>query len=177
MTNKPTYAFLTFTALWALLWAACTPERQTCLTPKMANMTVTSLHKAKDTSTIYTDTSLTNAVFIPLTPTGTKSGILFSGNQSNFSLSLSPADTISRWLFRTNNAGVDTAVNKYDTITFTYARNLQFLSNACGFTYFFTLHSVHTSHYMIDSSGINNASVTNASNTPKHVQIYIHPGF
>jgi hypothetical protein len=152
-----------------ILFAACTQQRQPCLSPKTAGMIVRTMHKAKDTSRVFTDSTLTTATFIPQTDPAVTRFVYTKG--SLFSLSLSPDSDMCRWAFTT-----DTANSVFVTFSFYYRRRLEFLSNACGYIYFYDLDSVRTTHAMVDSVHIINASVTNDVNT-KHVEIYLHPGF
>ncbi len=156
-------------ALIMVAWAGCTTERQPCLTPKTASLNLVCMHLPTDTATLFIDTAIPSAVFIALTKTK-EVGTIFP-LQSNFTLSLSPDTTFCQWRFTT-----DSTNTKYDTLSFYYQRNLQFLSNACGYAYFYTLDSVRTTHLIIDSLLITNTSVTNNVNT-QHLQVYIHPDF
>lgn len=159
---------------WALLccifWMACTQQRQPCLTPKTAILNVETMHLTSRTATSFTDTGLPHPVFVAVTDSNLR--LFFFPQQATFILSLSPVADTARWLLITDTAGT----HAFDTLTFHYQRDLQFLSNACGYTYFFNLDSVHTTHHNIDSLRIINTNVTNNVNT-KHLQIYIHPDF
>jgi len=176
MTDKNTYLFPILCVLIIASAMACRQERQPCLIPKTANMVLDTKHRASDTSTVFTDSLLSRSVFFSLTRTGSK-GTLYAGPQASFNLSLSPDTSFCQWALRADSNGMALAANPFDTISFYYQRNRQFLSNACGFTYFFSLDSVHTTHRMIDSVRIVNYSVTNNVNTPHHIQVYIHPAF
>lgn len=168
---------LVFLPIYCLVWAACTQQRKPCLTPKIAGLTIESMHFTTDTSTVFVDTALVTAEFVPLTNSALV-GLLFPQG-SAFTISLSP-DTIScKWLFRT-----DTTIATFDTLTFYYKKQLQFLSNACGYTYFYVLDTVTTTHYSlqtpqyaIDSVHITNPGVTNNANATKNIQVFIHPDF
>ena len=169
MIRNHQYLLIVLIALYGIVWMGCTQQRQPCLTPKQAILNVECMHLASDTSTVFVDTALPHGVFLALTDLGTKGG--YYPQQAIFTLSLSPDTTFCKWLFRTDTSG-----NNFDTITFYYKRNLQFLSNACGYADFYTLTSVNAKGTMIDSAHIINYSVTNDVNT-KHVQIFIHPDF
>jgi uncharacterized protein DUF6452 len=170
MIRTPRYLLIILMALCGIAWAACTQTRLPCLTPKTAILTLESMHKTSDTATIFYDTALTSAVFVALTKTGADTEKIFS-QQATFVLSLSPDTGFSAWLVKT-----DTTAVTFDTIFFYYKRQLQFLSNACGYTYFYSLDSVHGKGRMIDSVHLNNTSVTTNVST-KHLQIYIHPDY
>ena len=153
------------------LWVACTQTRDPCLTPKIASLNIEMIRLVSDTSTAFIDTALPAAIFIPLTKNGINTGTIYP-QQSNFTISLSPDDTVCKWLFTTDS------LYSFDTLTFYYQRNLQFISNACGFTYFYSIDTILVTHdisapVIIDSFHIKNTSVTNNVNT-KHLQIYIH---
>jgi hypothetical protein len=150
------------------LWVACTQTRNPCLVPKIATFNIETVHLVKPADTSFTDTALPAAVFIPLAKVDSNVGTIFP-LQSIFTISLSPDTNFCRWAFTT-----DSFRNEFDTLSFYYQRDLQFISNACGFTYFYTLDSVHTTHNNIDSLFITNTSVTNNVNT-KHLRIYIKP--
>jgi hypothetical protein len=162
--------------LCGLAWAACTQQRAICLTPTTASFNMVFMHLPADTSTIFIDTALPAAVFVALTKKGTDTTV-YSLQQSAFTISLSPDSDFCRYLFKT-----DTTTPYFDTLTFYYQHTLQFLSNACGFAYFYTLDSVRTTHFSngpppyfsIDSTYIINTSVTNNVNTTQ-LQVYIHP--
>lgn len=157
-------------AITTLLATACTQERQPCLTPTTASLNVQCVHLLSDTSAQIRDTALPRAILAPITAAGPQWRI-YSSPSSLFTLSLSPLADSCQWLFTT-----DSLNQPLDTLSFSYQRNLQFLSNACGYASFFTLQQVRTTHYNIDSILINNPSVTNDVNT-RQLKIYIHPGF
>jgi len=169
---KNTHFLVISFALCGLALLTCTVERQPCLTPTIASLNIECMHLPTDTATIFIDTALPSAVFTALTPTRSDSTIY--PQQSLFTLSLSPDTTYCQWQFIT-----DTALSKYakyDVITFRYQRDLQFLSNSCGYAYFYTLDTVYSTHNIIDSLHLINTSVTNDVNTT-HVQIFIHPDY
>ena len=170
MINFRKYPAHILLALCVTGWIACTQERDPCLTPKIASLNINTQHLTTDTSTIFVDTALPSAVFVPLTTTSNKTATIYP-QEANFTISLSPDSVICQWAFTT-----DTPNFYYDTLTFFYERKLQFISNACGYTYFYNIDSVHTTHHNVDSIHILNTSVTNNVNT-KHLQICIHPGF
>jgi hypothetical protein len=114
------------------------------------------------------DTPMPAAVFLALTASGAKGRLYIQS--SKFVLSLSPATDSCSWAFASDSA----AGSPFDTLTFRYTRQLQFISNACGYDYFYQLASVQTTHHIIDSVFIANTSVTNDVNT-NHLQVYIHP--
>ncbi len=146
---------------------ACTQERQPCLTPKTASFNLKCVHYLTDTNTTTQDTSLPRAVFIPLTDTPLQS-LYYRTSSANFTISLSPVADSCSWLITT-----DSLLYAFDTLSFHYTRKLQFLSNACGYTYFYSLTAATTTYNNIDSVLITNPSVTNDVNT-RQLKIFFH---
>ena len=171
MTDLSRYRSIVLLAIIGIGWISCTQERQPCMTPTIATLTVETIH-FQDTATVAVDTAIPAATFIPIVPGRDTAQVTTYPLQSTFTLSLSPDSTICQWAFTTDSIQYVKTYHS-DTLTFFYQRNLQFLSNACGYTYFYTLDSVHTTRHNIDSLHIINTSVTNNVNT-KHLQIYIH---
>ena len=161
--------FLFILFVFSGLWVACTQTRDPCLTPKIASLNIEMMHLPIVGDTAFVDTALPAALFRPLSVSVNNPYTIYP-QQADFTISLSPDSNVCQWVFAT-----DTPAYQFDTLTFRYQRNLQFISNACGFTYFYTLDTVLTTHVNIDSLHIINPSVTNNVNT-KHVQIFIHPG-
>ncbi len=151
--------------------ASCTQERQPCLTPKTASLNLVCVHYPADSipsATSMKDTALPKALFGALTANGAQY-VYYKNISSNFTLSLSPDADSCSWV-----VSPDSLAHPLDTLNFYYQRKLQFLSNACGYTYFYSLSAVHTTHNNIDSVLITNPSVTNDANT-KQLKIFIHP--
>lgn len=140
-------------------------EREPCLQPRTVRLRAGAYHRAADTGTAITDTALPLAIFFPI---GGQTGFSFSA-QRKFSLFLSPHADSCQYVLLT-----DTAQNAAlrDTLTFRYTRITQFLSNACGYTYFFTLDTVLATTNRLDSVRTTNAEVTNDVNAPEHLRIF-----
>jgi len=170
MTKYNKYLFLFVSALCILGWEACTQDRQPCLTPKIASLNIKSVRITSRIDTTPIDTALPAAFFVAMTAKGDK-GVIYPP-QSAFTISLSSVTDSCQWAVTADTA----AGNKYDTLTFYYKRQLQFISNACGFAYFYDLSKVNTTHNFIDSLRVTNTSVTNNVNT-NHLQVFIHPNF
>lgn len=163
------YSLLGFLSVVIIVSMACTQQRQPCLTPKTASLIIGTVHFKTDTSTVTVDTTLPHATFYPLS--SQLNYVTVYPPQASFTVSLSPDTNYCQWLFET-----DSLKHIPDTVSFYYQRSAKFLSNACGFTYFYNIDSVHSTHLIIDSLHILNNSVTNNVNT-KHLQIYIHRNF
>jgi hypothetical protein len=144
---------------------SCTQERLPCLTPKTASLKVRAVRKLNDTAIV--DTALPAAVLVAVTDSG-KTGYLYAGS-SSFTLSLSPVADTAKWLISADTI----AGSPLDTIVFRYTRRLQFLSNACGYTYYYNINSVSTTNHIIDSFLITDRNVTSNVNT-SHLKVYIH---
>jgi hypothetical protein len=153
------------------LFTACKQERQTCLTPRSAVLNVETMH-IPSPGLALVDTVPPVPIFVPLATTP-QPGILFP-RTATFTLSLSPDANVASWAFITDTAAAADVTP--DTLTFFYKRNLQFLSNACGYTYFYNIDSLQSTHHNIDSFKLLSTSVTNNVNT-KHLQIYLHPNY
>src|SRR6185312_482741 len=136
MINRTKYSLFIFIALCGILWAACKQQRQPCLTPKTVNLSVETMHLPTDTSTVFFDTILPTALFTAFTKNGFQP-FISRQQQFQFSLTLSPDTEFCQWAFT-----IDTLGTIVDTLSFYYQRDRQFLSNACGYTYFYTLDSI-----------------------------------
>lgn len=167
MTNKHLHhIFIILAGILTLLHMSCTQERQPCITPRYASLLLKTVRPS--TTGTALDTPMPSAVFGAITDSGTK-GIIFP-QSATFSLSLSPVSDSCRWIF-----APDTAVGTLlDTILLKYTRQLEFISNACGYTYFYSLSDVTSTNRNIDSIIVTNTSVTNNVNN-SHLQVYIRP--
>src|SRR4051812_4799919 len=132
MTNIFKNPGIIFSALYILALVACKHERQPCFTPKTAILNMRTVHFRAPGDSGIVDTALPAAVFGAMTTDSLKGSIY--PRQSNFILSLSTVADSCRWMFTTDSFKQD-----LDTLTFYYSRKLQFISNACGYTYFFDL--------------------------------------
>ena len=169
MINSPKQFYFILFTVCCIGWVACTQVRNPCETPMTATLNISTQHLISPTDSAFVDTALPSAVFIPLTTAANKTATIYP-QQVSFTISLSPDSNICRWAFTPDTPGY-----AFDTLTFYYQKNLQFISNACGFTYFYNIDSVHfTKNLFIDSIHILNASVTNNVNTTQ-LQICIHP--
>ena len=176
ISGKKYLLFILF-ALCGIVWLACTQERQPCATPLVASLNMEMQHVLTDTSTIFVDTALPGAEFIPISNIPNKGPDTdIYPQSSSFTISLSTDHDTCRWAFTT-----DSSHYGFDTITFYYQKNLQFISNSCGYSYFYNLDTVFATHSnpiypIIDSIHILNKSVTNNVNTTQ-LQICIHPDY
>ena len=139
-------------------------ERDPCLQPRTVSLRGGAYRRAADTGFAVTDTTLR---FIFLAPIGAQTGFAFPSSRK-FSLFLSPLTDSCRYVLAT-----DTSQNPalLDTLTFRYTRRTQFLSNACGYTYFFTLDTVLATSNRLDSVRTTSPDVTNDANV-EHLRIF-----
>ena len=137
----------------AALQACTKEERDPCLQPRT---TLLRAHAVRhDSSGAQVDTLLPNPLLFPLSRGGIR--YVYGGvkRTSSLSFSLSNIDSVSAWILRP-----DSAVASQDTITFYYDRQLRFLSNACGYTYFYNLQRITTTTNLIDSAILQRPDVT-----------------
>jgi len=144
--------------------AACSIDRDPCMLPKQTITRIGSY--TVDTAGNTIDTLLPKPLLIAISK-DTLRGLRFADKSSKLSMVLSSvADTCRYMIVPDSSTGVA------DTMTFYYQRSLHFLSNSCGYSYFFLLKNITTTTYAIDSVKINNAEVNNDANTPEHVKVY-----
>ncbi|NDC41201.1 MAG: hypothetical protein EBZ77_06570 [Chitinophagia bacterium] len=148
------------------LLGACTQERQPCLTLKTALLNINFVHY-RDTSTVVRDTALPRAYFVGSTVAGLNA-LYYKSASSVFTLSLDPGRDTTRWLVTTDSLNYP-----FDTLDLVYTRQLNFLSNACGYTCFFKLTGATVTHNNIDSVLITDPGVTNNAQS-KNLKIFIH---
>jgi hypothetical protein len=160
--TKRAFSFVTFyLVLFLFALASCTQQRSPCYEPKIVSVAI-GTYRMVDTTSV--DTTLPYPAFACLdtnlmqerTPT------------NNFSALLSPLVDSTRWILAPDSV---TTTDQVDTITFYHTKSLNFISNACGYVYYFTLSSVRTTYNSIDSISLTNTSVDNNANT-QHLRIY-----
>jgi hypothetical protein len=148
--------------LFAILIASCEQERSPCLQPTTVYVRAHTYQHLAD-STI-TDTLLPDPRWIAI-----DSGVALTYGKkiSRFTFPLSPMADSARYALQP-----DSAVSGFDTMVFYYKKRLQFLSNSCGYTYFYSLEDIKSTLHLIDSVKLRNGDVNNDVNTAEHVQIY-----
>lgn len=150
---------------FCLLLGACEQERPPCLQPRTVSL-IAGCYQNADTGLTSRDTLLPNLNAAGLFADSLKLWILGSKNVRQFPLTLSPLADSCQWVIQP-----DSAATPLDTLTFMYNRRLQFISNACGYTYFYTLNQVRFTRYNIDSVIIRNPTVNSDANI-QHIRIY-----
>lgn len=164
--TKRNAAIVSCACLLAVVLLSCQQQRDPCLQPKIMTLQV-GTYQVPDTAII--DTALPAPFIAAIDFTDSiKVTVNGTNNLNKFSLYLSPQADSCRWLVWPDTAA---AITTADTLTFYYDKSLQFLSNACGYTYFYNLHSLHTTNHSIDSVVINSYNVNNDA-SKEHVKIY-----
>jgi len=153
-------------ALFLLAGMSCGKEtREPCLQPRQPLMRAHAYRHA-DTGSALLDTLLPAPLLIPLSGTTLQYYYLGTPRSSQLSFTLSGVADSSRWVIR-----ADTASVLQDTFTVYYDPQLRFLSNACGYTYFFHLTQILYTRHALDSAVIANADVTSDANV-EHLKLY-----
>ena len=93
----------------------------------------------------------------------------FSATPNKLSIALNPASESLRYQLQ-----FDTAVAFYDTLTFFYKPSLHFISNACGYTYYYAIDIVHFTNNALDSIAYPDKNVTNEAGKT-NIQFYFFP--
>lgn len=173
MTNKNSFFFFVFLLVLSSAFIACQQNRDPCLDPKIQKLFMGAY--------TTTDTPLgvitINTVSLPspiIAPIGSNSNnTLYYGvnNQAHtFALLLSTVSDSCQYFVQ---ADTTFAPMYADTLSFYYQRQLDFLSNACGYTYFYNLQKIITTNHNIDSVILENPGITTNVNV-EHIKVYFH---
>lgn len=152
--------------LFVALGEGCKRERQPCLTPRIATVKTKMVRVGADNKVI--DSPLRAPLFLP--DSEVDSVVRLYGKSSSFTLTLSQLADTCRWFISSDTADG----SPVDTVDFRYSRKLNFISNACGYNYLFTLLSVTSTHNFIDSIKTEDANVSNDA-SKNNIQVFIHP--
>lgn len=151
---------------------ACKQERLPCGQPTTMSVVLRCKQViGVDTlnNPVLTDTILSSPVLRTFDTAGDTLVLRSLQSASKLIVHMSPVSDSCIWLVKTDSTG---AIS--DSISFHYQRELTFLSNACGYAYFYNLTTVSAlSHHFIDSVKIVDPNVTTNVNT-EHVKIFIH---
>jgi len=160
MTKTTLCILFVFAGLWT---ASCTVDRDPCLLPTNTSLRL-GAYQVNDSNNAIIDSFLPKPVWIAI---DSARGIQFTDKTAKFSLRLSSVTDSCRYALQP-----DSAIAAFDTLTFYYDRHLQFLSNPCGYTHYFSLKHIRSTYHQVDSVRISNAEVNSDANSPEHVQIY-----
>jgi hypothetical protein len=151
--------------------AGCTQDRLPCLQPTIQHV-LAGMYHASDSAGIITISSI-NLPSPEIGTIGAKNNqMLYYGLNSaghTYALGLS-ANADSCTYFIKPDTG---SVSVFDTLSFYYQPQLYFLSNACGYTYFYNLNHVTTTNHNIDSVILETNLVSTNVNV-EHLKIYFH---
>jgi len=146
---------------------SCETADNPCLQPRLTLLRAGAYKRAADTGTAVLDSALPNPIFIALTTFTTNNIFIQKTGTNKFGFQLSDLSDTCRWVIRP-----DSATFVQDTLTFIYQRQLHFISNVCGYTYYYNLtQPVLTTHHAIDSVRINNNDITSNASV-EHLKIY-----
>lgn len=119
----------------------------------------------KDTIYIY-DTALNFPIATALVETGNYST---QYDRYNLYLFLNPDTNFISYKIQVDSAMTDSML---DTLTLYYRPSLHFISNACGYTYYYTIDSLRCSKHVFDTAYISEQSVTSEAS-----KVNVHLGF
>ncbi len=159
----------TILILVSVCWMACDRQKDPCLQPVRVGMHI-GVYKAveSDTGIVALDSLLPNLIVGALdSPTY----FIFAGKNINKidSVVLSPISDSTSIFIQPDSA--KTSPYDKDTITFYYARSLHFISNACGYTNYYTINNLRYTNNNIDSVKLINGNVSNDASV-ENVKIY-----
>ena len=98
MIDLSRYTGICLLALTVIGWLSCTQQRQPCLTPKIATLSIETIHFPTDTSTTTVDTAIPAATFIPVVPGKDTQLVTTYPQQATFTPHLSITIQTSLWL-------------------------------------------------------------------------------
>lgn len=159
-----------------LLLNSCKKDFQECFVPRSVSAKI--VFKVRDTvRTADANGFITEKIEIrdtalnrpSLTSLGQDSNIAFQGERgiSGMYLFLNSDTTAIQYVFKRSEDATQT-----DTLTITYDHYPQFISNACGYTFSYTLKTIKSSLLTIKEVQIYDPNVT-LSAQQKHIHIYI----
>lgn len=144
------------------IFYSCSQDANTCLQPIDAALRV-GAYKYADAS--HKDSLLPNPL-VKVIGDSIKIWVQNQKNSSKFALTLNPKADSTKYSIQIDATNVST-----DTIVLYYSRSLHFVSVACGYTYYFTINKIATTHHDLDSIAINNVSI-NENATIEHVKLF-----
>ncbi|WP_123985265.1 DUF6452 family protein [Taibaiella soli] len=154
---------------------ACETQRDPCLTPTTVYVRA-GAYRFADTGTAVLDTFLLNPILGPAD--SPQKGYSAGQNVNKFynEITLNPTVDSCSWYFVPDSAYLD----RRDTITFYYYRQLKFISNACGYTYYYSINNVKSTRHgfadnihAIDSVVLSSGTINGNANI-ENLKIYIH---
>lgn len=173
--------------LYGLLLASCETKDQECYEPVLVR--ASNAFIVTDTMTIripigdstvykdslirvYRDSLMLNSAMEILNEDRSFFVIGTEQPDTVMKIALNPGKDSTRYTFRADT----TASSLIDTITFYYVPIVHFISNNCGYNYYYTLTNVKFTKNLFDSVALVNTSITNDVKT-RNVQLYFHKKF
>lgn len=158
-----------------ILLESCSKNVQECFAPRSVaaqvgfmvidTMVANDSFGRPDTTIRIADTGM----FYPtLTSLDMDSNLIFIGDRdvSRLSLFLNPDTTSIRYILKTNR---DSAI--VDTVIIDYEPYNHFISNSCGYTFYYNIKKVTSTHHLVDSVRINAEGVTSSAQE-RHLIFY-----
>lgn len=164
----------------SLGWVACTQQRQPCVDPTIVPLQF-GIYKdsvsiidtgLQPTILVFEDSPYLSSPYVGALDSG-KVKFIYHGAASatnKFAIPMSSVADSCKWIVCPDS--VSFLNNSFDTFSFYYDRQLQFLSNACGYTYYYNLHQVTSTYHNIDSIIVVNYNVTSNANA-ENLKVYI----
>jgi len=156
-------SFILFICISLLTIVSCSVDRDPCLLPKTTSLRL-GAYQVIDSSQTVTDSALPHPLWIAI---DSNIALQYPEKTSKFTLLLSSLADSCRFALQP-----DSAVASFDTLTFYYQRQLQFLSNSCGYTYYFNITSVKNTFHNLDSVKLQNTTVNSDANSKEHLQLF-----
>ncbi len=166
--------------LLAAVFSACEPDEPECYEPDNIATNLNFIKKQVDTVHIVDSvTGMSRDSFVITFPdTLMRSPRAFSLNYSNGINIIAQPNSGGIAVLMNPDSNViayrvqyDSTAFEADTITIFYQASLHFISNACGYTYYYHIDSVTGTRNVLDSVFILNDAVTNEAST-RHVGLY-----
>lgn len=157
---------------------ACTPKEQECFQP--TTVTAKVYFKVKDIrdTLIITDTSIIDTTFVYFRDTQMVAPSFYTQfgdsilqvngvrGTVNMTLPLNPDTNSIQYAFTPDR---DQLI--FDTLTINYTSELHFLSNNCGFTYYYNIDNVQVTTNFVDSFAVTDRNVT-SDGSIQNIQLY-----
>lgn len=124
----------------------------------------TLVYKSRDSTMLASEMKILNET-LPYKIIGT------DPNLGIIHIAFNPDKDSTSYTFR-----ADTAASVRDTITFFYSPVVHFISNSCGYNYYYNINNVKFTRNLFDSVAIVNSNVTN-NIKDRHVQLYFKRKF
>lgn len=178
MHRPQKYRILLMILCFISFFSACEKEGPDCLQPNQVLLRVSFKAKAIDRLDTLIDSVLVDTTIIRYKDTFFNSPIMisidmpqnvisFGSPNSNFlGIPLNPDSNRISYALQ-----YDTTKNEFDTLTYFYHSSVHFISNACGFTHYYQLDSLQTTHHLIDSTVISQREVTDKA-SDRHINLY-----